>query len=207
MENNFLCLLLAGGLSKRFGGQVKTFAKINNETIFEKIIKTLKKQNTKIIINTNSNIEIFSKSGFELIKDLNSHYQGPLAGLYSAMHWVKKNKLNIEWILSVPSDTPFLPNNLLEVFKSKIIKNRNILIACSNGKFHPVVGLWNINLYENLEEELKSDNRKIMKWVYKNEYEFVDFPMKKYDPFFNINRKEDIEEAEKIEKIINQLEE
>ena len=72
---------------------------------------------------------------------------------------------------------------------------------------HCIYTMLRINLYENLEEELKSDNRKIMKWVYKNEYEFVDFPMKKYDPFFNINRKEDIEEAEKIEKIINQLEE
>jgi molybdopterin-guanine dinucleotide biosynthesis protein A len=46
-----------------------------------------------------------------------------------------------------------------------------------------------------------------MEWVYKNEYDIVDFPVKFYDPFFNINNKEDIIEAEQIEKIINQSQE
>ena len=123
------------------------------------------------------------------------------------MVWVKEKKLDIEWILSVPSDTPFLPNNLLDVFVSKINKTKKILIARSNNKIHPVIGIWNTNLLKNLEQELKSDNRKIMEWVYKNEYDIVDFPVKFYDPFFNINNKEDIIEAEQIEKIINQSQE
>ena len=123
------------------------------------------------------------------------------------MVWVKEKKLDIEWILSVPSDTPFLPNNLLDVFVSKINKTKKILIARSNNKIHPIIGIWNINLLKNLEQELKSDNRKIMECVYKNEYDIVDFPVKFYDPFFNINNKEDIIEAEQIEKIINQSQE
>ena len=130
-----------------------------------------------------------------------------MAGIYTSMIWVKEKKLDIEWILSVPSDTPFLPNNLLDVFVSKINKTKKILIAQSNNKIHPVIGIWNINLLKSLEQELKSDNRKIMRWVYKNEYDIVDFPVKFYDPFFNINNKEDIIEAEQIEKIINQSQE
>ena len=116
-----------------------------------------------------------------------------------------KKKVNIEWILTVPSDTPFLPKNLLDVFISKINNNKKIYIARSNGKIHPVVGFWNISLIGNLEKELKSDKRKIMHWVYKNEFEIVDFPIERYDPFFNINKKDDLIEATNIEKIITQF--
>ena len=206
-KKKILILLLAGGLSRRFGGGIKTFAKINGVTIFEKIIGVLKKQRVNIIINTNSNHKIFSNSKLPIIADIKKNFQGPLAGIYTSMVWVKEKKLDIEWILSVPSDTPFLPNNLLDVFVSKINKTKKILIARSNNKIHPVIGIWNINLLKNLEQELKSDNRKIMEWVYKNEYDIVDFPVKFYDPFFNINNKEDIIEAEQIEKIINQSQE
>ena len=206
-KKKILILFLAGGLSRRFGGGIKTFAKINGVTIFEKIIGVLKKQGVNIIINANSNHKIFSNSKLPIIADIKKNFQGPLAGIYTSMVWVKEKKLDIEWILSVPSDTPFLPNNLLDVFVSKINKTKKILIARSNNKIHPVIGIWNINLLKNLEQELKSDNRKIMEWVYKNEYDIVDFPVKFYDPFFNINNREDIIEAEQIEKIINQSQE
>jgi len=203
-KEKILILLLAGGLSRRFGGGIKTFAKINGVSIFEKIISVLKKQGVNILINANSNHKIFLNSKLPIIADINKNFQGPLAGIYTSMVWVKEKKLDIEWILSVPSDTPFLPNNLLEFFLSKINKTKKIIIARSNNKIHPVIGIWNINLLKSLEQELKSDNRKIMKWVYKNKYDILDFPVKFYDPFFNINNKEDIIEAEQIEKIISQ---
>ena len=200
-NNNFICVILAGGLSKRFGGKTKTFGKINGITIFEKIIRILKKQNTKILINTNIDKEKFSENNIEIISDIDNKFQGPLSGILATMLWIKKHHSNIEWIMSVPSDTPFLPINLLNSFKLKIKNENNILIARSNGKIHPVVGLWNINLLDKLKKELKSDNRKIMNWVSKNKYDFVDFPVHDYDPFFNINTKEDLIEAERIEKI------
>ena len=200
ISNNFICVILAGGLSKRFGGETKTFGKINGKTIIERIIKILKKQNTKILINTNFDIEKFSNNNLEIISDIDNQFQGPLSGILATMLWIKKNNLNIEWIMSVPSDTPFLPINLLESFKSKIKNDKEILIARSNGRAHPVVGLWNINLLDKLKKELKLENRKIMNWVNKNKYDFVDFPVNDYDPFFNINTKEDLENAKKLLK-------
>ena len=62
-------------------------------------------------------------------------------------------------------------------------------------------GIMFVNLLDILNKELQSDNRKIMNWVSKNKYDFVDFPVHDYDPFLNINTKEDLIEAERIEKI------
>ena len=46
-----------------------------------------------------------------------------------------------------------------------------------------------------------------MNWVSKNKFEYVDFPVNKYDPFFNINNKADLIEAKKMDKLISQLSE
>tara|TARA_B100000700_G_scaffold330627_1_gene457873 strand:+ start:792 stop:1424 length:633 start_codon:yes stop_codon:yes gene_type:complete len=201
-NQKIISVLIAGGKSRRFGGGIKTLTKINGESIFEKIIDVLKKQNTNILINSNYKNEVFHKTNFPIIEDLDNNFQGPLAGIYACMKWLNKKKFNTDWLLTVPSDTPFLPNNLLEIFKSKLKNKTNILIARSNGKIHPIIGMWNISLYKNLKNELKSENRKIMEWVYKNNFDFVDFNNRNYDPFFNINTKEDIVEAQNIDKII-----
>ncbi len=207
INKKILITILAGGLSSRFGFKTKTFAKINGMTILQKIINNLKYKNMKIIINTNSSEKNFINTNLPLVKDLRSDFQGPLAGIYSSMMWSKKNKLDVEWILSVPSDTPFLPKNLADIFISKIKKNTKILIARSENKIHPVIGFWHLSLINSLKEELDSNNRKIMNWVSKNKFEYVDFPVNKYDPFFNINNKADLIEAKKMDKLISQLSE
>ena len=69
-KKKILILLLAGGLSRRFGGGIKTFAKINGVTIFEKILSGFKKQGVRILINTNSNHKIFLNSKLPIIADI-----------------------------------------------------------------------------------------------------------------------------------------
>ena len=34
-----------------------------------------------------------------------------------------------------------------------------------------------------------------MNWVYKHKFKYVDFNFKDFDPFFNINTREDLKEA------------
>ena len=52
-KKKILFAILAGGQSKRFGGGLKAFAKINGITILDKIINKLKKYSNEIIINAN----------------------------------------------------------------------------------------------------------------------------------------------------------
>ena len=59
-NQKIISVLIAGGKSRRFGGGIKTLTKINGESIFEKIIDVLNKQNTKILINSNYKNEVFN---------------------------------------------------------------------------------------------------------------------------------------------------
>ena len=94
-NNNFICVILAGGLSKRFGGETKTFGKINGITIFDKIIKILKKQNTKNLINTNINKDKFSNNSIDIIIDIQHD-----ANINLAINKVSKYKPNTVSILN-----------------------------------------------------------------------------------------------------------
>ena len=70
-----------------------------------------------------------------------------------------------------------------------------------NNKRHNIFGLWSIELLKVLENDLINNNyRKVEDWANKIGVQTIDLETKKFDPFFNINTKEDLEEAKKILK-------
>ena len=203
-KSKTILVILAGGQSRRFGGGYKTLNKFNKISILDRIIQNFKKLKMEIVLNVNSNEDQFIKTGLHLIKDELENFQGPLAGIYSSMKWVLKNRKDIEWIFTSPSDTPFLNKNLVNKFLSTSYNSKtNIILAKSSNKTHPVIGFWHISLIKSLEEFLAKDNRKIMHWVEGQNYEFLNFENK--NNFFNINTQTDLEEAIKIEESLKTL--
>ena len=155
-----------------------------------------------IIDDKYSNIEEeeISKYKFPILKDVKQGYLGPLAGIHAGMQWLNKNKPEIEWLLTLPGDTPFIPLNLVSSFKKKINQDSKIILAKSNDKIHPIIGAWHTSLLKSLNEHLESGTRKILEWAENHPLEFLEFNEKGYDPFFNINTQIDINKAEDIEK-------
>ena len=203
-KSKTILVILAGGQSRRFGGGYKTLNKFNKISILDRIIQNFSKLEMEIVLNVNSNEDQFLKTGLHLIKDELENFQGPLAGIYSSMKWVLENRKNIEWIFTSPSDTPFLNKSLVNKFLSTNYNNKtNIVIAKSSNKTHPVIGFWHISLIKSLEEFLAKDNRKIMHWVVRQNYEILNFENK--NNFFNINTQADLEEAIKIEESLKTL--
>ena len=196
-KEKILFAILAGGQSKRFGGGFKTFTKISGTTILNQIIKTLSNFSNDIIINAN-NLYEFKNLNYPIVKDKFDGFLGPLAGIHASILWTKENNLKKEWVFTVPSDTPFLPSDLLDKFLSSYSLGTNILIARSNQRYHPVIAMWHVSLLKSLENELKSKNSKIMLWVKKHKYKFVNFDINQENNFFNINTQEDLTNAKKI---------
>ena len=199
--NNDICaVILTGGRSSRMGGGIKSLKKFNNKYIFDRIFENLQTQVDKVIINSNDSENLFVKYKVEVIKDSLGGFLGPLAGIHASFEWLNKNAPYINWLVTVPGDTPFIPKNLVKKLLDKI-KNSNhkIVLAQSNGKTHPIIGIWHSNLLESLKNSLNSGNRKIMNWASQNSLGYEEFTNSKYDPFFNINCKEDLIEAKEIE--------
>ena len=58
--------------------------------------------------------------------------------------------------------------------------------------------MWHISLITSLQNELKLKNSKIMLWVKKHKYKFVEFDKSQEKNFFNVNTQEEWNTAKNI---------
>jgi len=198
-EHNILGAILAGGQSKRMGKD-KLFLELNNKKLIEYTIDKVKKYLKKVIIITNQDNEFFSKNNLITVKDCIEGQLGPLVGILTAMKWAKENLSNCSWIATFPCDTPFFPDSVIKSFIRESKKKESlILCASSHGRKHNIFGLWSLDLYDKLEDDLINKKvRKVQDWTEKNKIKNLEFKFKDYDPFFNINSEEDLEFAKKL---------
>ena len=202
-ENNILGAILAGGQSKRMGKD-KLFLELNNKKLIEHTIDKVKKYLKKIVIITNQDNEFFFKNNLTTVKDCIEGQLGPLVGILTAMKWAKENLSKCSWIATFPCDTPFFPESIIKSFIEESEKKESlILCASSHGRKHNIFGLWSLDLYDKLKDDLINKKvRKVQDWTEKNKIKNLEFKFKDYDPFFNINTEEDLEFAKKLSKKI-----
>ena len=201
-DNNILAVVLAGGKSKRFG-EDKNQIKLGDKTLLEHVLSKINNKFEEILIVSSHNLEIKKSENITIIPDCFDDF-GPLAGVLSSMKWVKENQKHYKWIATFPSDTPFFETSIIEEYKKRIkLKDSLLYFIKSNKKRHNIFGLWSIELLKRLEDDLINNNfRKVEEWANKIGVKTINFETKKFDPFFNINTKEDFEEAKKILKKI-----
>jgi len=198
-EHNILAAILAGGQSRRMGKD-KLFLELNNKKLIEHTIDKVKKYLNQVIIITNQNNEFFVKNNLTTVKDCIEGQLGPLVGILTAMKWAKENSKEYSWIATFPCDTPFFPENIIKSFIKESEKKESLLLsASSHGRKHNIFGLWSLDLYDKLKNDLVNKKiRKVQDWTEKNKIKNLEFKFKDYDPFFNINTKEDLEFAKKL---------
>ena len=202
-EHNILGAILAGGQSKRMG-QDKLFLELNNKKLIEHTLDKVKKYLKKIIIITNQDNKFFFENNLTTVKDCVEGQLGPLVGILTAMKWAKENLSKCSWIATFPCDTPFFPESIIKSFIEESEKKESlILCASSHGRKHNIFGLWSLDLYDKLKDDLINKKvRKVQDWTEKNKIKNLEFEFKDYDPFFNINTKEDLEFAKKLSRKI-----
>ena len=198
-EHNILGAILAGGQSRRMGKD-KLFLELNNKKLIEHTIDKVKKYLKQVIIITNQNNEFFLKNNLITVKDCIEGQLGPLVGILTAMKWAKENMTECSWVATFPCDTPFFPEIIIKSFIEESKKKESlILCASSHGRKHNIFGLWSLDLYDKLENDLVNKKiRKVQDWTEKNKIKNLEFKFKDYDPFFNINTKEDLERAKQL---------
>jgi len=197
-----LGLVLAGGLARRMGGGDKALIEIGGVTILDRVLACLSGQCTGIIINANGDPERFADTEVPVVPDNVPDYPGPLAGILAGLDWLAAENNGIEWLLSVPGDCPFLPDDLVErLHQARRQMGTGVALACArSGEWrHPVVGLWPLALRANLRKALVEEGlRKIEVWTARHGVAVADWPAEPVDPFLNVNTPEDAERATRI---------
>ena len=195
-------LVLAGGLARRMGGGDKARIKIGKSTIIDHVLATLSGQCVDIIINANGDPTRFADTGCVVVPDSVPDFAGPLAGILAGLDYLAAQNNGIEWMLSVPGDCPFLPDDMVErLHEARRKMGAGVPLACArSGEWrHPVVGLWPLALRENLRKALFDEGlHKIEIWTARHGIAIADWPDQPVDPFFNVNTPEDAAKAETI---------
>jgi len=193
-------VLLAGGLARRMGGGDKPMRQIGDRTILERVIARLRPQCDDLILNANGDAARFAAFGLPVIADTVADFPGPLAGILAGLDWAAANRPGVAWILSAAADCPFLPRDLVaRLHHARTQQNARLAVAASGGQSHPVIGLWNVALREELRHALVvEDIHKIDRWTARYPLATVTWPVEPIDPFFNANTMDDIAEAERL---------
>jgi molybdenum cofactor guanylyltransferase len=192
-------LLLAGGLSRRMGGGDKALRLIGGRTLLDHVIDRMRPQVAALVLNANGEPSRFARFGLPVVPDSIAGFAGPLAGVLAGLDWAAANRPDCTHIVSVATDAPFLPVDLVaRLVEGMANAGAELACAASGGQTHPVIGLWPVSLREALREAVVAEGiRKVDQWTARYRLATVVFPDETpgVDPFFNANRPEDLERA------------
>jgi molybdopterin-guanine dinucleotide biosynthesis protein A len=196
-------VVLAGGLARRMGGGDKPLLEIGGRTILARVIARLEPQCECLVINANGDPQRFATFGLPVVADGVMEYPGPLAGILAALDWAAASRPNAAFILSAPGDCPFLPRDLAaRLGRALVAENAELAVATSQGRSHPVIGLWSVALRDALRQALVVEGvRKVHQWTARYRLATVAWPAEPLDPFFNANTLDDLAEAQRLAAI------
>jgi molybdopterin-guanine dinucleotide biosynthesis protein A len=196
-------VVLAGGLSRRMGGIEKSLVILGKRPLLAHVLGRLAAQTADIAISANGDPKRFADFGRPVLADTIEGHLGPLAGLLAGMTWARA--IGSLQIVSAPTDCPLLPTDLISRLARASTQSPDApVLAASGGRRHPVVGLWPVALAGKLLDFLASSAKHRVAdfadacGAVTADFPLVTLPGRTVDPFFNVNTREDLAEAETV---------
>ena len=201
MKNNkIIKVVLAAGLSKRFGLKNKILEKINGKTLIETILDRLieidSSQNNIVVIggnNYNSLKKTLNKYDVKVF--YNKNYKN---GLGSSVSFIFKKKINKNGIMFIPGDMPLISKKDFKKLINTFVQKQNKIISpCYKEKIgNPLIIP---KIYFNLLKNLKRDegDRKFLP-----SKDFINVPCS-YGTIFDIDTKYELLKAKLLNKKLN----
>ncbi len=189
------------------GGGDKARIRIGGATILDRVLGRLAPQCFRLVLNATGDAARFADTGLAVVADSVPNYAGPLAGVLAGLDWAASAAPEIAWVVSAPSDCPFLPRDLVaRLHRARAAAGGQLACASSAGRRHPVAALWPVALREDLRRALTEEGvRKIDQWTARYRLAAAEWPATPVDPFFNVNTPEDTTEADRLATLYPEL--
>ncbi|OIP09971.1 MAG: molybdenum cofactor guanylyltransferase [Betaproteobacteria bacterium CG2_30_59_46] len=179
-------VILAGGRARRMGGADKGLVLLNDRPLIAWVLKRIAPQVDELFISANRNLDQYRLFGYPVLPDASPDLQGPLAGLLRAM-----TEAAHPLVLSVPCDTPFLPDDLVGRLTGALEESgADIAIPVCGGQVHRAVCLCRCSLLPGLENFLAQGGRRVGEW--QSMLKSVEVPFDDERSFLNLNTADEL---------------
>ena len=188
MNDSITGIILAGGQSRRMGGEDKGRMLINGTPLIRYVIDRLEPQVGQIVISANHHIPEYQTFGYPVISDDDFPEQGPMSGIYNAA-----KHCDSDYLCVVPCDSPFIPSNLVErlIHAMKEQQTQCAVVHDGERRQHLYL-LLKSNEALAIAASLTKGIRAVKDWIPTVDCCDVDFSANSVD-FANLNTPEDIE--------------
>jgi molybdopterin-guanine dinucleotide biosynthesis protein A len=187
-------VILAGGRSARMGRE-KALIELVGRPVIDRVIDRIAPQVEQLAISANGDAARFAAFGLPVLADTNAKpgEEGPLSGILAGLEWGAREGLT--HVVFTPSDAPFVPEDLVERLGADDVV---ITVAESETGLEPLFSLWPVNTCEIVRKLYGQGERAPRKVIGKLAHRVVTFETDagSVDPFFNLNRPDDIAAAE-----------
>jgi molybdenum cofactor guanylyltransferase len=180
-------IILAGGLATRMQQQDKGLVTYKGQPLVQYAIQALQPVATSIFISANRNLAQYQQFGLPVLEDTIHGFQGPLAGVLSALHYCQADILAV-----IPCDCPLLQSQHVQALLQALHQHQaDIAVAFDGSRLHPVCFACRTQLKDSLNDYLASGQRKIANWQALHQPWQVDFS-KQPHIFTNLNTLADL---------------
>ena len=182
-----VAVVLAGGRARRMGGGDKALVQLGGRPLLRHVLDRVGPQVRAVAVSANGDPARFAAFGVPVLADPLPDTPGPLAGILAGMRWAARVHPEREALLSVPTDTPFLPADLVARLLAVATPSLPVACALSLGRRHPVVAIWPVLLADDLAAALAGGERGVERFAARHGLADAMFPAETADPFLNIN--------------------
>ncbi len=160
-KNDITAVILAGGRGTRMGSTDKGLQNFNGTPMALHALLRVGAQVGYSMINANRNLSAYESFGADVWPDGNDEFAGPLSGFVVGLEHCET-----AYLLTVPCDTPFFPQDLASrLYIGLQANDADIAMAAQGGHTQPVFCLIKNELLESLLAFMKSGGRKIDAWT------------------------------------------
>ena len=180
-------VILAGGRALRMDNQDKGLVNFKGRPMISYAITALAPVVDCVFINANRNIEQYRQFGRPVISDQTDSFDGPLAGVLTAMIHADADVLVV-----MPCDSPLIKTeHLQKLLLTQAENNADVAIAFDGVRLHPVFLAIKTALQDSLQDYLASGQRKVAIWLAQQNLVLADFSGEP-EIFSNINTRTEL---------------
>ncbi len=184
-------VILAGGLARRMNNQDKGLVNYKGRPLVSYAIAALTAVADRSLINANRNRERYQMFGLPVIADQTDSFDGPLAGVLTAMLHT-----NAKVLVVMPCDTPLIKaEHLQKLLTARAVNDADVAVAFDGERLHPVFLAIKTSLKTSLQDYLASGQRKMEYWLEQQNSVYADFSAEP-EIFVNVNTPTELSELE-----------